>query len=170
MKLPKPPPSAEDGPKFTSPTVLSSAKDCAPYVVVAVITGVVNVEPVPTAFEEVLVQTIVDVPEAPDAAKVTVEFPQDVPPVTVSTSVTGHEGGACWIVMLSIEMSPVNDVPRTPRKRIFTEAADGKLTTRSSHGDALVDCCCPISESMPTHAVPLNRSTMSLPVVAPNIW
>jgi hypothetical protein len=38
---------------------------------------------------------MVEVLDAPDAVKVTVEFPHEVPPFTVKMSVTGHEGGAC---------------------------------------------------------------------------
>lgn len=133
-------------------------------------TGVVNEAPDPTTFDALLVQTTVEVLEAPAAVSVTDELPHDVPPATVNVSVTGHEGGACWIETLSIEMSPVNEVPRTPRKRIFTEDADGRLTTRSSHASPVAACCWPISESMPTQLVPSKRSTISLPVVGPNMW
>ena len=118
-------------------------------------TGVVNVEPVPTTFDAVLVQTIVEFPEAPEADNVTDEFPQVVAPTTANVSFTGQDGGVCWTVTLSIEMSPVKDVPRYPAKRILTEAAVGIGTMRSSHAAEVEVCCWPTIESIATQAVPL---------------
>ena len=104
-------------------------------------TGVVNDGPDPTIFDAPLVQTTVEELEAPVAVSVTDELPHDVPPATVSVSVTGHDGGACCTVILSIDISPVKDEPRTPLNRNLTDAADGRLTARSNHGSDVPVCC-----------------------------
>jgi hypothetical protein len=71
--------------------------------------------------------------------------------------------------MVSIAMSPVNDVVRLAIHR--TPVVPGGSSREACvHALVIAVCCCPVWFHCWVHTVPTQVETVSVPIVAPYMW
>jgi hypothetical protein len=92
--------------------------------------------------------------------------------VGVGAEVGANDGGMVpppAITIESIEMSPVKDVVRLA-VHFTDETPKGNARKACVHACVTDVCCCPVWFHCDVHTVPTQVCTVSVPMVAPNMW